>query len=115
VDLNDYLAQKGNWIGAHSTAALVTLAPAEWDAVLMAAAELGGAEPGIDCVVVVEEEELADIEARVSAWLKPGVAARIDCGGFLGVVFRGTKRRRSREPARTWVVLDLGDRRLLLA
>ena len=115
MDLNDYLAENGNWIGVHSTAAITGLAPAEWRAVVIAAAQLSGAEPGIDCLVVVEAEELADIEARVAGWLHPGVAARIDCGGFLGVLFRGTRQRRSREPARTWIVVDLGDRRLVLA
>lgn len=115
MDLNDYLAENGNWIGVHSSAAITDLAPAEWRAVVIAAAELGGAEPGIDCLVVIEAAELADIEARVSGWLHPGAASRIDCGGFLGVLFRDTKRRRSREPARTWIVVDLGDRRLVLA
>jgi hypothetical protein len=115
VDLNDYLAENGNWIRVDATATITGLAPAEWRAVVIAAAELGGSEPGIDCLVVVEADELADIEARVAGWLHPGVAARIDCGGFLGVLFRGTKRRRSREPARTWIVVDLGERRVVLA
>jgi hypothetical protein len=115
VDLNEFLARNGSWIGIRSTAALTALSPAEWDAVVIAAAALGGAEPGIDCLVVVEADALANIEARVAGWLHPGVASRIDCGGFPGVLFRGTKRRRSREPARTWIVVDLGDRRLILA
>jgi hypothetical protein len=115
VELNDYLAENGNWIRVSCSAAITSLAPAEWRAVVIAAAELGGADPGIDCLVVVEADELADIERAVSGWLHPGVASRIDCGGFLGVLFRGTKRRRSREPARTWIVVDLGDRRLILA
>ena len=115
MELNDYLACNGAWIGVHSTAALIDLSPAEWRAVVIAAAELGGAQPGIDCLVVVEADELADVERAVLGWLRPGVVERIDCGGFLGVVFRGTKRRRSKEPDRTWLVLDLGDRRLVLA
>ena len=69
MDLNDYLAENGNWIGVHSTAAITGLAPAEWRAVVIAAAQLSGAEPGIDCLVVEEADELADIEARVAGWL----------------------------------------------
>jgi hypothetical protein len=115
LELNEYLACNGAWIGVQSSAALTALSPVEWRAVVIAAAELGGAQPGIDCLVVVEADELADVERVVSGWLRPGVVERIDCGGFLGVVFRGTKRRRSKEPARTWLVLDLGDRRLVLA
>ena len=115
MELNDYLAENGNWIRAISTAAITGLAPAEWRAVVIAAAQLGGADPGIDCEVVVQADELAVIESVVSGWLRPGVVSRIDCAGFPGVRFSGTKRRSVKEPARTWVVLDLGDRRLILA
>ena len=115
MGLNEYLAANGNWIRAGSTAAICTCAPAEWAALCVAAAQLGGADPGIDCQVEVEELGLAEILANVAGWIRPGSPARIDCGGFEAVLFRGTKRLRSRERERDWVVLDLLDRRLVIA
>ena len=82
-----------------SSAAITSLARAEWRAVVAATAELlGGAEPGIDCEVVVQADELAVIEGVVSGWRYPGAVSRDDCAGFPGVVFRGTRRRSVKEP-----------------
>ena len=116
MDLNDYLAENGNWIRVHfhcrdhQPGAGGVAGRGDCRGASSAART-----PGSTARSWFRPMSWRSSSAWCLGWLHPGVASRIDCGGFPGVVFRGTKRRSVKEPARTWVVLDLGDRRLILA
>lgn len=95
-------------------AALDSLTEADWSAAIAATEELGGSDPGIDSKLVVTHETLTGFDtARTDHWRERGTRRDADCAGAHAVIYEGVQMRKG-EPRRTFAVLDLGARRLVL-
>lgn len=113
--LAEFRAANSRYIVDDSTlAALDSLTEADWPAAIAATEELGGSDPGIDSKLVVTHETLTDFDAaRTDHWRERGTRREADCAGSRAVIYDGVQLRKG-EPRRTFAVLELGARRLVL-
>jgi len=110
-----FLAENGPYLSKSSAAAIESIPDSAWPSLLAAVEVLGGADPGIDCKVVVTHETLADFDgARATHWSERGLRTELMLGGFPAVNFHRFQLRQG-EMRQDQVVIDLGDFRISLS
>jgi hypothetical protein len=98
-------------------AAIEQVSDAAWPALLAGIEELTGdtAEPGYNAEIVWTAETISDFDAaRASYWAERGSRVEFNCAGFPAVNFERLQLLRG-QPRRNIVVVDLGDRRIMLS
>lgn len=114
--IQEYIAANSKWLDARVSANLCQIPDAAWPSVLAALEELytGANEPGIDCDVAITHETIADFDdTRLHHWRERGARNEIDCSGRPAVFYAGFQRFKG-SPRERCIVLDVGDRRVVL-
>ena len=111
-----YLTENAKWIGEYSAIAISTLSDAVWPAVLEGLRQMNGGatDPGIDCAVAITTETIGDFDhSRATYWREKGSRTEIDCAGLPAVYYDRLQLRKGSDRV-SQVVIDLGDRRVVL-
>ena len=111
-----YLTKNTKWIDENSAVAISTLSDAVWPAILDGLEELNGGstDPGIDCAVAITTETINDFDnSRATYWREKGSRTEIECAGLPAVYYDRLQLRRGSDRV-SQVVIDLGDRRVVL-
>ena len=111
-----YLSKNTQWIGQSSAVAISTLSDAVWPALLEGLREMNGGstDPGIDCAVAITTETINDFDnSRATYWREKGSRTEIDYAGLPAVYYDRLQLRKGSDRV-SQVVIDLGDRRVVL-
>jgi hypothetical protein len=114
--IESYLIENAAYVSENSAVALSSLPDDAWTLVLAGLEELnsGATEPGIDCDVALTHETLTDFDhARAGKWADRGNRTVLDIG-IAAVLFERVQLCKG-QPRRSFIVIDLGEIRVVLS
>jgi hypothetical protein len=116
MTVQEYITANSRWLGERISANLAQVPDDKWPAIIagLDALNAGGSDPGIDCDVVVTRETLEDFErSREQYWAERGTKKEAELAGCRSLLFDHFQRGRG-EPRTSCLVIDIGDRRVVL-
>mgnify|MGYP003650032680 CR=1 FL=1 len=112
----EFISANENYLTEEGVSVLQGITDVEWPALLAALEVLnpGATDPGVDCVLVKTHETIDDFKkSRLTSWSERGSQTDHELPGFKAVEFHNLQMAKGKQRT-SIVVLDLGDRRVVL-
>lgn len=112
----EFIESNEKWLSENVRANLEQIPDNDWPAVVAGVGVINGGatEPGIDCNVAITHEAISDFESsRDVHWREKGVQSHLVLDGRPAALFENFQRRKGAR-RETALVIDLGDKRVVL-